>query len=188
MQPRIRCALALGAAALLAAASASAETHLNQPLPERHVIVHFFGQVSGNICPDGGGLTLKAYRVLPSGKQVDFYIPYGFYFVVTDFDVSALMPNPPAGTSLELILRLFPASGSGGNPIVYRSSLALDSNLASHNFTITGQSLAGMMVGPGAALCPEFTLQDGSIGGERLTIGGGTYRGYFVPISKITLP
>jgi hypothetical protein len=183
MKPGIRSGLLLGAALMLAAETVSAETHLNRPLPEQHVIVNFF-QMPGGICPDGAGSTLRFYRILPSGAQIPFQIPFGFYFVVTDFDLTTYAPGLRATDSIETLLRLFPSGASSG-PIVHRSSFHLVADLSSDNFTVNHQSLAGMMVGPAATLCPEMHADAGASGLEELMVTSGVYRGYFVPISRV---
>lgn len=175
-------AIFLATLVVMAAGGARAQSHLNRP-PEQHLIVSFFGQGDEHPCPDGGGQTLWMRRVLWSGQQVPFQVPFGYYMVITDFDLTTFLPGTfPDTTAIQTILRLVPA-GSATGPIVYRSSYHLTSDMSSKNYSTSEQSLAGILVGPGAALCPEMALDD-SDGGLSLIVTSGTYRGYLIPQSR----
>jgi hypothetical protein len=170
------------AVSVLMAGPAAAQTHMGQSWKE-HVNVQFFaGGGRADVCPVGGRdiATLAMYRILPDGATQPFVVPAGKLLVVTDFNVTAA--NGGTGTvkqSLHLSLSVI-GPGKTSGPIVYRSSFHLAADLVSSLYSLTGQSLSGLVVSEGVSICPSVRIEDGSTQGIGLSITAGNYRGYLI--------
>lgn len=159
-----------------------AQTHLGQ-LPAEHVNVQFFSGGKKDDCPVGGGssATLAMYRMHPDGSTQIFDVPKGRLLVVTDWAVTGFNGGSGLyGQSLRLRFAPLAAGASSPSTPVHSQSLHLTADLDSRLFTLTGQSLAGLLVGEGVDLCPTIEIDDGSQSGVPLTVASGNYRGYLI--------
>ena len=162
------------------AATGGAVTHMNQ-LPKEHVTLSLFANGKGATCLTGlTGSDLNFFRISPNGGFSSFEVPNGKVLVVTDFNTTAFIPERfDESASIQTILRLGKKGASGGE-IVFRSHLHLTSDLASRNFTTGDKLPSGILVGSAGALCPQMTLDDGSLSGLPLIVTSGNYRGYLI--------
>jgi len=165
----------------LAAGLAPADTHLGQQ-PDDHVILTFWSFGSGGFCSAGqGSETLFVERIMPDASAVPFTIPKGKRLIVTDFNLKTYVGGLFTRTAtVNALLRLVNLGKGKGGHIVYDHDFHLVEDHDTINLTMEGQSLAGISVGADAALCPEISYDDGSVGKKRLLVTSGNYRGYLI--------
>lgn len=184
----VRTTLAMGACAMTAL-SAGAETHLAQQ-PDDHVVLSFWSFGQKGFCSAGSGSeTLYLERIFPDATAAPFSIPKGKRLVVTDFNLTTYLGSSfPRTSSIQASLRLVNVAKGNGGHIVHRQDYPLVEDLDTVNLTLGGQSLAGISVGEGAALCPEIFYDDGSTGKKLMMVTSGNYRGYLIDAAPSQSP
>lgn len=175
-------ALAIAGMAL-PAATASALSHMNQTVTD-HVAISFVASKQPGECQSKDvDAYLQFSRVMPSGAVVPFVIPQGHLLVVTDFDLTTRLEKAyhVEGGTLETTLRI---KTNGQNPqagsSVFKSEFHMNSDLPQTSFALSFQSLAGMVVGSDASLCPRISYTHVNGDYDLLEVISGHYRGYLI--------
>lgn len=160
--------------------------HYNVAPPE-HVMLEYVLEDEEDdelICPAGGGSSwmLRIFRILPDGGREEFEIPSGHHLVLTDFDMKAgFYSGHPAGGTFEPRWSIRTRESNVVRTVLVSSTLLPATLNPGSYYSATSRSAAGLVVGSGAAACPEFRTDGTGIWSQE-PVESARAQGYLLPV------